>query len=73
MMKTEDGIGTHDTRCDDVRDALRSMERAEALETASKSVSATLDLLAQATFDHVEAPLVLHMLSAVLNNPEVLV
>ena len=46
MMKTEDGIGTHDTRCDDVRDALRSMERAEALETASKSVSATLDLLA---------------------------
>lgn len=48
--------------------------RLEALDFTARAVSATLSIMAQAgTLDHVDTSAALHMLSQVLDHPEVMV
>ena len=49
---------------------LDELERSEAAEVAAKAVGATLSMLAESSLDHEDLPMVLHMLSRVLDRPE---
>ncbi|MBR3318718.1 MAG: hypothetical protein IKG21_12950 [Atopobiaceae bacterium] len=57
-------------RCE--REAMDMMDRMETLERTMRAVAATLDMLADTTYDHVHGDEVHWMLSRVLQHPEVM-
>ena len=57
-------------RCE--REAVDMMDRMETLERAMRAVAATLNMLADVTYNHVNGDEVHLMLSHVLQHPEVM-
>lgn len=57
-------------RCD--KEAVVMMDRMETLERTMRAVAATLDMLSDTTYDHVDGDMVHLMLSRVLQHPEVM-